>query len=73
MRTFFAPFSPVVFLDGLKFLRNRPFSFWEGVDVRGDALSLVVIDRLPFSSPDDPILEARIKRIRKDGGISGPL
>jgi len=42
-------------------------SFWEGVDVRGDALSLVVIDRLPFSPPDDPVLAARIERINRAG------
>ena len=43
-------------------------SFWEGVDVRGDALSLVVVDKLPFASPDDPVLSARIKALEKDGG-----
>ncbi|MEI7968333.1 MAG: ATP-dependent DNA helicase [Betaproteobacteria bacterium] len=43
-------------------------SFWEGVDVRGPTLSLVVIDRLPFTPPDDPVLEARIDRIRAQGG-----
>lgn len=43
-------------------------SFWEGVDVRGEALSLVVIDRLPFAAPSDPVLEARIKAIRRQGG-----
>ena len=37
-------------------------SFWEGVDVRGQALSLVVIDKLPFAPPDDPVLSARIER-----------
>ena len=42
-------------------------SFWEGVDVRGDALSLVVIDKLPFAPPDDPLLAARIERINRDG------
>ena len=42
-------------------------SFWEGVDVRGDALSLVVIDKLPFASPDDPVLAARIEQLRKAG------
>lgn len=42
-------------------------SFWEGVDVRGDALSLVVIDRLPFAPPDDPVLAARIARINREG------
>ncbi len=43
-------------------------SFWEGVDVRGDALSLVVIDRLPFASPGDPVLQARLDLIREEGG-----
>jgi len=43
-------------------------SFWEGVDVRGEALSCVIIDKLPFASPGDPVLEARIKSIRENGG-----
>ncbi len=43
-------------------------SFWEGVDVRGDTLSCVIIDKLPFASPGDPVLEARIKSIRESGG-----
>ncbi|MGQ0545857.1 MAG: ATP-dependent DNA helicase, partial [Betaproteobacteria bacterium] len=43
-------------------------SFWEGVDVRGEALSLVVIDKLPFAPPDDPVLAARIESIRARGG-----
>jgi len=42
-------------------------SFWEGVDVRGDALSLVVIDKLPFAPPDDPVLSARIDRMKAEG------
>jgi ATP-dependent DNA helicase DinG len=42
-------------------------SFWEGVDVRGDALSLVVIDKLPFSAPDDPVLAARIDKLNQEG------
>jgi ATP-dependent DNA helicase DinG len=42
-------------------------SFWEGVDVRGEALSLVVIDKLPFAPPDDPVLAARIEGIRARG------
>ncbi len=43
-------------------------SFWEGVDVRGDALSLVVIDRIPFAPPDDPVLAARIEALEREGG-----
>ncbi len=43
-------------------------SFWEGVDVAGDALQLVVIDKLPFAAPDDPVLEARLGAIRRSGG-----
>jgi ATP-dependent DNA helicase DinG len=42
-------------------------SFWEGVDVRGEALSLVVIDKLPFAPPDDPVLAARIEYLNKQG------
>lgn len=42
-------------------------SFWEGVDVRGEALSVVVIDKLPFSPPDDPVLAARIDALEKKG------
>ena len=43
-------------------------SFREGVDVVGDALSVVVIDKLPFAAPDDPVFEARLEAIRRDGG-----
>jgi ATP-dependent DNA helicase DinG len=43
-------------------------SFWEGVDVRGEALSCVIIDKLPFGSPGDPVLQARIEALRKQGG-----
>ena len=42
-------------------------SFWEGVDVRGEALSVVIIDKLPFAPPDDPVLSARIDQLTKDG------
>ena len=42
-------------------------SFWEGVDVRGDALRLVVIDKLPFAPPDDPVLAARLDALTKKG------
>ena len=43
-------------------------SFWQGVDVQGDQLSCVIIDKLPFAVPSDPVVEARIERIREDGG-----
>jgi ATP-dependent DNA helicase DinG len=43
-------------------------SFWEGVDVIGDALVLVVIDKLPFAAPDDPVMDARSQALRRDGG-----
>jgi ATP-dependent DNA helicase DinG len=43
-------------------------SFWEGVDVRGEALSCVLIDKIPFASPGDPVLEARINHLRERGG-----
>ena len=43
-------------------------SFWEGVDVKGEALSVVVIDKLPFNPPDDPVLAARIESINRAGG-----
>jgi len=51
---------PRAVLFGLK-------SFWEGVDVAGEALSLVVIDKLPFDPPDDPVHEARVNRMRAAG------
>ncbi|HEX6819120.1 MAG TPA: ATP-dependent DNA helicase [Ktedonobacterales bacterium] len=51
---------PQAVLFGLK-------SFWEGVDVVGDALSLVVIDKLPFDPPDDPVNEARVNRMKQAG------
>ena len=43
-------------------------SFWEGVDVKGDQLSVVLIDRLPFNPPDDPVLAACIERVNRAGG-----
>ena len=43
-------------------------SFWEGVDVRGEALSLVVIDKIPFGSPGDPVMGARIDHMKQAGG-----
>jgi len=43
-------------------------SFWEGVDVRGESLSCVIIDKLPFASPGDPVMQARIDAIKQQGG-----
>jgi len=43
-------------------------SFWEGVDVSGESLSCVIIDKLPFEVPTDPVLQTRIEKIRSDGG-----
>ncbi|MCW8335127.1 ATP-dependent DNA helicase [Vibrio paucivorans] len=43
-------------------------AFWEGIDVRGDTLSCVIIDKLPFTAPDDPLLKARIEDCRLKGG-----
>jgi len=43
-------------------------SFWEGVDVKGDALRLVIIEKLPFSSPDDALTKARIEHLKAHGG-----
>jgi ATP-dependent DNA helicase DinG len=43
-------------------------SFWQGVDVVGDQLSCVIIDKLPFASPGDPVVAARIERLKKQGG-----
>jgi ATP-dependent DNA helicase DinG len=43
-------------------------TFWEGVDIRGPALVVVAIDRLPFASPGDPLVQARLERVRRNGG-----
>lgn len=43
-------------------------SFWEGVDVRGNTLSLVIIDKLPFTAPDEPLFQARLEDCRLQGG-----
>ena len=43
-------------------------SFWQGVDVVGESLSAVIVDKLPFASPGDPLVEARIEYINKKGG-----
>ncbi|MFH1112320.1 MAG: ATP-dependent DNA helicase [Pseudomonadota bacterium] len=42
-------------------------SFWEGVDVQGEALSCVMVDRLPFAPPNDPIVSARLEKLRREG------
>jgi ATP-dependent DNA helicase DinG len=42
-------------------------SFWEGIDVVGDALQCVLIDKLPFPPPNDPLVEARVKRLEQQG------
>jgi ATP-dependent DNA helicase DinG len=59
----------------LETFRNTPHgvllgtqSFWEGVDVKGQALSCVIIDKLPFATPDDPVLKARMKKLEEQGG-----
>ncbi len=63
--------SKGVLLDQFKKLGNAVLlataSFWEGVDVRGDALSCVIIDKLPFASPGDPVLKARMQAMEKQG------
>ncbi|MGY8814928.1 MAG: ATP-dependent DNA helicase [Gammaproteobacteria bacterium] len=58
----------------LESFRNTPHSvllgtqsFWEGVDVKGQALSCVIIDKLPFATPDDPVLKARMKKMEEQG------
>ena len=43
-------------------------SFWQGVDVKGEALSAVIIDKLPFQVPSDPLVAARSARIQREGG-----
>ena len=64
--------SKTELLTRFRALRNAVLlgsaSFWEGVDVPGDALSLVVIDKLPFAPPDDPLLAARLEKLKSDGG-----
>ena len=64
--------SKTELLDRFRALGNAVLlgsaSFWEGVDVPGPALSLVVIDKLPFAPPDDPLMAARLARLKADGG-----
>lgn len=64
--------SPRDMIDKFRTLGNAVLlgtaSFWEGVDVRGEALSCVIIDKLPFAAPNDPVMEARLDSIRQRGG-----
>jgi ATP-dependent DNA helicase DinG len=56
------------FLDTPNSVLFATSSFWQGVDVPGERLSCVIIDKLPFAVPNDPVVEARIQQIREDGG-----
>jgi ATP-dependent DNA helicase DinG len=56
------------FRESAKPLLVGAASFWEGVDIRGEALRLVIIDKLPFAPPDDPIFQARSDVLKKQGG-----
>ncbi len=56
------------FVEASNALLVATSSFWEGVDVRGDVLFCAIIDKLPFTSPDDPLLKARIEDCRLRGG-----
>jgi ATP-dependent DNA helicase DinG len=56
------------FLDAPNAVLVGSQSFWEGIDVPGDALQCVLIDKLPFPPPNDPLIEARVKRIEAEGG-----
>jgi ATP-dependent DNA helicase DinG len=59
-------------LDQFRVLNNPVLvgaaSFWEGVDIRGDGLRLVIIDKLPFAPPDDPVFQAKSELIKNRGG-----
>ncbi len=56
------------FVDQKQAVLLATASFWEGVDVRGDKLTCVIIDKLPFASPDDPLLQARCEDVKRQGG-----
>jgi ATP-dependent DNA helicase DinG len=56
------------FVENDKSVLLATASFWEGIDVRGDKLTCVIIDKLPFASPDDPLLQARCEDVRRQGG-----
>lgn len=55
------------FIDNTDAVLLATASFWEGVDVRGDKLTCVIIDKLPFASPDEPLLQARSEDVRRQG------
>jgi ATP-dependent DNA helicase DinG len=56
------------FRDDVESVLFATATFWQGVDVAGESLSLLVVDKLPFSSPGDPLVEARCERIVRQGG-----
>jgi ATP-dependent DNA helicase DinG len=56
------------FRDQVESVLFATATFWQGVDVSGESLSLVVIDKLPFSAPGDPLIEARCERVAREGG-----
>jgi ATP-dependent DNA helicase DinG len=56
------------FRDDIDSILFATSTFWQGVDIQGESLSLLVIDKLPFAAPGDPLVEARCERIAKEGG-----
>jgi ATP-dependent DNA helicase DinG len=56
------------FRDDVDSILFATSTFWQGVDIQGQSLSLLVIDKLPFAAPGDPLVEARCERIAKEGG-----
>jgi ATP-dependent DNA helicase DinG len=56
------------FRDDVESVLLATSTFWQGVDVQGESLSLLVIDKLPFAAPGDPLVEARCERIAAEGG-----